>query len=308
MPLPPEPSSKLDIIVTRDEDLDYISLLPMFSSVETEESDLTNLKVHLSEVEVINHDTAPTEIQGLWPSIWDPVLRTFLTPSHVHEEVVTGNRRIEARSRQRFSLEYSAVFGERIPRDGSRKVMLRAKAIGLGEHQITLEDYFWYPTIGQSRNPTLAIDPSGALSTPDRASRLLRVFLCHSSDDKPAVLELYSRLRRDGFFPWLDEEDILAGQEWDLEIRKALKVADVVLACLSRESVSKTGYVQREISLALDMAEEQPEGAIYIIPVKLEECNVPNRLSKWQWVNLFENEGYERLLRTLRARAEALEA
>ena len=40
-----------------------------------------------------------------------------------------------------------------------------------------------------------------------------RVFLCHSSADKEAVRKFYQRLRRDGFKPWLDEEDILPGQD-----------------------------------------------------------------------------------------------
>ncbi|MBI5963571.1 MAG: toll/interleukin-1 receptor domain-containing protein [Chloroflexi bacterium] len=35
----------------------------------------------------------------------------------------------------------------------------------------------------------------------------LRVFLCHSSQDKPIVCELYRRLSAEGWIdPWLDEE------------------------------------------------------------------------------------------------------
>lgn len=50
------------------------------------------------------------------------------------------------------------------------------------------------------------------------------------------------------------------------------------------------------------MADEQPEGTIFLIPLKLEECEVPERLSEWQWVNLFEERGFERLMRALRTR------
>ncbi|HKH49268.1 MAG TPA: toll/interleukin-1 receptor domain-containing protein [Thermoanaerobaculia bacterium] len=148
---------------------------------------------------------------------------------------------------------------------------------------------------------------SGALSVkpkaPDTVSRPLRVFLCHSSADKPTVRDLYKRLRDDGFLPWLDEEDILGGQVWEVEIRRAVRTADIVAVCLSRGSITKRGYVQKEIRFALDVAEEQPEGSIYIIPVKLEECSVPESLLKWQWVSLFEEAGYKQLLRTLGARA-----
>lgn len=79
-----------------------------------------------------------------------------------------------------------------------------------------------------------------------------------------------------------------------------------MILCLSGASVSKVGYVQKEIIYALDVADEQPEGAIFLIPLKLEECDIPSRLQRWQWVKLFADDGYERLLRALRERARAL--
>lgn len=132
----------------------------------------------------------------------------------------------------------------------------------------------------------------------------LRVFLCHASEDKPFVRTLARRLREDGFAPWLDEEQVLPGQEWRLQIEKTVQETDVFLVCLSARSVTKRGYLNREIVTALDIADEQPEGAIFIIPVRLEPCSVPDRLSRWQWVNLYEDGGYERLRAALRARAE----
>lgn len=138
------------------------------------------------------------------------------------------------------------------------------------------------------------------------ASLLLRVFLCHSSEDKATVRQLYRRLRSDGFDPWLDEENLLPGQDWHLEIQKAVRSAHVVLVCLSQGSITKAGYVQREIKYALDVADEQPEGTIFLIPVKLEECQVPTRLGRWQWLNLHGSGGYERLIQALGLRAKDL--
>ncbi len=140
----------------------------------------------------------------------------------------------------------------------------------------------------------------------DTSTQSLRVFLCHSSADKPAVRELYQRLAADGIDAWLDEENLLPGQDWQREIPRAVRQSDVVIVCLSRRSIDKAGYVQKEIKLALDVADEQPEDTIFLIPLKLEECDVPERLSRWQWVNLFDARGYERLMRALRARAGGL--
>jgi hypothetical protein len=140
-----------------------------------------------------------------------------------------------------------------------------------------------------------------------KSSRLLRVFLCHSSNDKPQVRELYSRLSAESIDTWLDEEKILPGQDWKHEITKAVRSADVVIVCLSCGSVGKAGYIQKEIKDALDVADEQPEGTIFLIPLKLEECEVPERLRRWQWVNYFDNNGYLRLMNALRFRARTLE-
>lgn len=140
----------------------------------------------------------------------------------------------------------------------------------------------------------------------DQCTNPLSVFLCHASGDKPAVREFYHRLKADGIKPWLDEEDLLPGQDWQLEIPKAVKTSDLVIVCLSRSSITKAGYVQKEIKFALSAADEQPEGEFFIIPVKLEECDAPSQLSRLQWVNLVEEKGYERLLRALRVRASRI--
>jgi hypothetical protein len=133
----------------------------------------------------------------------------------------------------------------------------------------------------------------------ETAEPVLRIFLCHASEDKEAVRALYRKLLQPGFAPWLDEEKLLPGQDWDAEITKAIRASHVVLVCLSQRS-EKRGYVQKEIVRALDVADEQPEGTIFLIPVRLEDCHVPERLRRWQWVNLFHDHGFERLQASLR--------
>ncbi len=138
------------------------------------------------------------------------------------------------------------------------------------------------------------------------SQRSLRVFLCHASDDKPAVRKLYQRLRTDGIDAWLDEENLLPGQDWEFEIPKAVRESDAVIVCLSKGSVNRAGYMQKEIKFALDVADQQPQGAIFLIPLKLEECAVPDRLGRWQWVDFFTAHGYERLLKALQSRISGL--
>lgn len=130
----------------------------------------------------------------------------------------------------------------------------------------------------------------------------LKIFLSHATEDKPVVREIYNRLRIDGFEPWLDIKDLLPGQEWQLEIPKAVKGSDLVLVCLSKNAVTKTGYIHKEIKFALDAADERPEGTIFLIPLCLEVCEVPPRLRKWHKVNYYDADGYEQLFAALQVR------
>ena len=147
------------------------------------------------------------------------------------------------------------------------------------------------------------------ISMLDSASRPLNVFLCHSSGDKPTVRELYQRLDAEGWIDaWLDTEKLYPGHDWNFEIEQAVEAADVILVCLSKSSVTKEGYVQRELRIVLDLAGYKPEGTLFVIPVRLEDCDPPRRLRAWQYADYFpENErdrAYQRLLASLRIRAD----
>ena len=140
----------------------------------------------------------------------------------------------------------------------------------------------------------------------------LKVFLCHASQDKPAVRELYQRLLAVSWIdPWLDEEKLIPGQDWNLEIEKAVEESDAVIVCISSVSIAKEGYVQKELRRVLDMALEKPEGAIYVIPVRLDECPLPRQLRDRQALDFFpearRDAAFARLQLSLKMRRDTLE-
>lgn len=132
----------------------------------------------------------------------------------------------------------------------------------------------------------------------------LLVFLSHASQDKAAVRELCERLRADGFDPWLDTERLLPGQDWDLEIEKALRASDAILLCFSELSVQKEGYIQREYKRAMRYQEEKPDGTIFVIPVRLDKCELPYFIKEIQFVDYPDD--YERLVISLNLRSGKL--
>ena len=141
----------------------------------------------------------------------------------------------------------------------------------------------------------------------------LHVFLCHASQDKPIVREIYQRFLAEGWIdPWLDEEKLLPGQDWDMEIEKAVEAAGAVVVCLSNNSMTKEGYIQRELRFVLDIALEKPEGTIFIIPLRLNNCEPPRRLRLWQHVDYFpesqKEKTYARLIESLSFRKHQLDS
>jgi tetratricopeptide (TPR) repeat protein len=137
-------------------------------------------------------------------------------------------------------------------------------------------------------------------------TRALRVFLCHALPDKEAATDLFDRLRKEGFDPWLDKEKLLPGQDWVQEISSAIRDSDSVIVCISNRSIPRVGYVQKEITCALDRADEQPEGSIFLIPLRLEPCELPKRLSRWQALNYFAEDGFTKLRQSLTLQASKL--
>jgi hypothetical protein len=143
-------------------------------------------------------------------------------------------------------------------------------------------------------------EESQVLAGEDVEKKLL-IFLSHAIEDIVTVRDLCRQLKVDGFDPWLDEERLLPGQDWNLEIEKTLAASDAILLCFSSMSIAKEGYIQREYKRAMQQQEEKPEGTIFVIPVRLDSCPMPRFIREIQYVDY--PAGYSRLVLSLRVRA-----
>jgi formylglycine-generating enzyme required for sulfatase activity len=136
-----------------------------------------------------------------------------------------------------------------------------------------------------------------------KAKSEIQIFLAHATEDKQRVRELYAALKARGYRPWLDEEDLIGGQNWRVAIPEAIKGCDLFIACLSSTSIAKQGYVQREFRLALDLLGERPEDQIFLIPLRLDDCRIPNiqipqyglNLQNYHRVDYWKEDWMERL-------------
>ncbi len=135
----------------------------------------------------------------------------------------------------------------------------------------------------------------------------IRIFLAHAHEDKEAVLKLYERLKKAGYKPWLDKKDLIPGQNWRSVIPRVIKDSQLFIACLSKRSISKRGYIQNEFKLALNQLASLPSDSIYLIPLRLDECEIPDlrqdeyglNLCDIQWFDYWEADGFDKLERAI---------
>jgi hypothetical protein len=129
-----------------------------------------------------------------------------------------------------------------------------------------------------------------------------KIFISYAKIDLPAARQIYEDLLKAGLDPWLDEKDLLPGQNWQDEIKKAIRASRFFIAILSNRSVSKRGFVQREIKLALQTLDEYPESEVFVIPARLDACEPSHeKLRELHWVDLFPSyaDGFKKILATV---------
>ncbi|MBZ5608440.1 MAG: toll/interleukin-1 receptor domain-containing protein [Acidobacteriia bacterium] len=126
-----------------------------------------------------------------------------------------------------------------------------------------------------------------------------RVFIAYVEEDLAASKKLYLAFEQHGFRPWLDKKKLMPGQNWPRSIETAIESSDFFVACFSRRSTTKRGSFHSELRYALACAARVPLDEIFFIPVRLEDCVVPGRISKKiQYVDLFPDwdKGLKRVL------------
>ena len=119
-----------------------------------------------------------------------------------------------------------------------------------------------------------------------------RPFISYAREDRDVAVRLRDDLIQLGATPWIDLSDLVAGQDWQLAISRALRESSHFLALLSQHSVTKRGYVQKEVREALELLDQLPPDAIFIIPIRLDDSEPAHeRLRNLHRVDLFA--GYD---------------
>lgn len=103
-----------------------------------------------------------------------------------------------------------------------------------------------------------------------------KVFVSHSSRDKPFVERLVTDLAARGVPVWYDKLDVRVGDSVTGSINEGLGASKYFLIVLSKASVVSR-WVREELDAAL--MRQVAEGGTFLLPVLLEECEVPPLLA-----------------------------
>jgi len=115
-----------------------------------------------------------------------------------------------------------------------------------------------------------------------------RIFIAYVDEDLQTAKKLYAAFEQSGFRPWLDKKKLMPGQNWPRAIETAIYTSDFFVACFSQRAAVKRGTFHSELRYALSCAGKVPLDEIFFIPIRLDDCVVPARISRRiQYVDLF---------------------
>ena len=126
-----------------------------------------------------------------------------------------------------------------------------------------------------------------------------KIFINYARADYETVNGIYQRLRKAKHQPWLDKEDIVGGERWERAISRAIKDSNIFLCVLSDNSFKRTGVLQKEIKIALDIHDGLLDEHIFIIPIRLSDCAIPERVEEFHYLDYSDPEFWEKLEKSI---------
>ena len=142
-------------------------------------------------------------------------------------------------------------------------------------------------------------------------SEMQHVFISYIRENKVEVDRIHQELESLGIKIWRDLQDINPGERWKRQIRKAIREGAFFIACFSKEynKRDKT-YMNEELTIAIDELRKRPTDRVWFIPIKLNECMIPDReigggetLNDLNHLKVYEdwNAGIERIVKVIQS-------
>jgi hypothetical protein len=138
------------------------------------------------------------------------------------------------------------------------------------------------------------------------------VFISYARDDMNAVQRIKAGLEAAGVTTWFDIDRLDAGDDYDRKIQRNIARCSFFIAVISATTDSRhEGYFRREWSYAIDRARNMADGALFILPVTIDDTDagqalVPDKFQALHFTRLqageVSAEFCARLVQTMNAR------
>lgn len=121
-----------------------------------------------------------------------------------------------------------------------------------------------------------------------------KAFISHASEDKDRFVRGFAtKLRDQGIEAWFDEWEIAPGNSIVRKVfDEGIQESNVFIVILSNFSVNKP-WVREELDIGV--IKKINEGS-KIIPVVIDDCEIPNALQATHWVRIGDLDSYEEQL------------
>lgn len=122
-----------------------------------------------------------------------------------------------------------------------------------------------------------------------------RIFIIYAREDLDVARRLAVELKERGLSVWLDIDEVQPGEIWERAVMRALESSTVAIALVSKH-LSKRGFVQEELKVALGTLQGPGKDMSPVIPVRLDYSELPASLSHVLAVDFYDEAGRERLI------------
>jgi|GEM_PF-4324437 len=132
--------------------------------------------------------------------------------------------------------------------------------------------------------------------TSNRYKNAKAYVLCRETD--PETQRSWIRaLKRAGMYV-KSSDDLLPGQDWELEVETWMRDADFVFALFDEKSATAESWFHKFVRIATDLHSYKPEGIIKLIPVRLDEGALQSRY-QFVWLDAWDKKSIEKLEKSL---------
>jgi hypothetical protein len=172
-----------------------------------------------------------------------------------------------------------------------QQVSLRTRVYSGAEEFVSELHRRWSARHGSAQVIPLGAAPQRFLP-PEREMPDHAVFISYAREDLAAVQKLKAGLDAAGIKTWFDLERLESGDDYDRKIQRNIGRCSYFIPVVSTTTERRLeGYFRREWSYAIDRARNIADGAVFILPVCVDDINegdaqVPERFKSVHFTRL----------------------